>query len=147
MDFHERLIHYMDGDKISHSSRKAVEFAILFEAGTYVRNLNPMRMVKQIEILLLKYQKLIEAILNEYFVCETFHDGMLKGYKGAKKQLTCDNLWRKMKKEITQVKTFVLKFPGINCPSELPSGITQLCHMKKPYIIKLWRQSFPVMCS
>ncbi len=137
----------MDGEKISHSNCKAVEFAILFKAGTYVRNLNPMRKVEQAGILLLKYQQLIEAIEDELFVCETVRDDMLKGCKGAKKQLTDDNLWRKMEKEMTQVKMFPSKFLGIMCPSELPSGTTQLCHMKKPYIIKLWKVQFPVMCS
>jgi hypothetical protein len=116
--FHERLIHYMDGKKISRLNRKAVKFAILFEAGTYVRNLNPMRKVQQGEILLSKYKSLILDIEDRYFLCETFLDGMLKGYKGAKKQLTGETLWQKMEKEMTQVKTFASKFPGINCPSK-----------------------------
>jgi hypothetical protein len=90
---------------------------------------------------------LILDIEDVHFLCETVHDGMLKGYKGAKKQLTGETLWRKMGKEMTQVKTFASKFPGINCPSKLPSGTTQLCHMKEPYIIKLWKELFPVMCS
>jgi hypothetical protein len=67
---------------------------------------------------------------------------MLAGYKGAKKSLTGETLWRKMEREMTEVKTFASKFPGINCPSKLPSGSTQLCHMKKPYIIKLWAERF-----
>ena len=67
--FHERLVHYMDGEKISHSNHKIVEFAILFEAGTYVRNLNPMGKVEQADILLSNYQKLIEAIEDEHVVC------------------------------------------------------------------------------
>ena len=41
--FHERLIHHMDGKKISPSNQKAVELVLLIEAGTYVRGLNPMR--------------------------------------------------------------------------------------------------------
>jgi hypothetical protein len=39
---------------------------------------------------------------------------MLKVYKGAKKQLTGENLWRKTEKDMAQVKTFALEFPGIN---------------------------------
>ena len=113
----------------------------------YVCNLNWMWKVKQTDILLSKYQKLIEVIEDEHFVCETVRDGMLTGYKGAKKQLTGDNLWRKMEKEMTQVKTFTSKFPGIICLSKLPSGINQLRHMKKLYIVKLWKAQFPVMCS
>jgi hypothetical protein len=145
--FHERLIHYIDGEKILHSNCKAVEIPILFEAGTYVFNLNPMRKVQQGEILLSKYESLILDIEDEHFLCKTVRDGMLKGYKGAKKQLTGETLWQKMEKEMTQVKMFASKVLGINCLSKLPSSITQLCHMKKPYIIKLWKDQFPVMCS
>jgi hypothetical protein len=51
-----------------------------------------------------------------------------------------------MEREMTKVKTFASKVPGINCPSELPSGSThQLRHMKKPYIIKLWMDRFLVL--
>jgi hypothetical protein len=106
-----------------------------------------MQKVKQADILLSTYQKLIKAIEDEHIVCKTVRDSMLKGYKGAKKQLTGENLWWKMEKEMTQVKTFASKFLGINCPSKLPSGTTQLCHMKKLYIIKLRKVQFPVMCS
>ena len=41
--FHERLVHYMGGEKIFPSNRKAVELVLLIEAGAYVRGLNPMR--------------------------------------------------------------------------------------------------------
>ncbi len=99
------------------------------------------------EIILTKYQGLIEGIKDHHFLCETVRNGMLKGYKGVKKSLTGETLWWKMEKEMTQVKTFASRFPGINCLSELPSVSTQLCHMKKPYIIKLWTERFPVMCS
>jgi hypothetical protein len=143
--FHERLVHYMDGEKISHSNRKAVELVLLIEAGSYVWGLNPMRKPQMDEMILKEYQRLIGDISGEHFVCKTVRTDMLTGYKGAKKTLTGENLWRKMEKEMTQVKTFASKFPGINCPSELPSGSTQLCHMKKPYIIKLWSKRFPVM--
>jgi hypothetical protein len=137
----------MDGKIILHTNCKAVEFVILFEAGTYVHNLNPMRKVQQGEILLSKYTSLILDIEDVHFLYKTIRDGMLKGYKEAKKQLTGETLWRKMEKEMTQAKTFASNFLGIYCLSELPSGTTQLRHMKKPYIIKLWKEQFPVMCS
>ncbi|MFM8621859.1 MAG: hypothetical protein ACKOB3_00525, partial [Holophagaceae bacterium] len=92
-----------------------------------------------------KYQRLIGDISPENFVCETVRNDMLAGYKGVKKGLTGETLWRKMEREMTEVKTFASKFPGINCPSKLPSGSTQLCRMKKPYIIKLWAERYPVM--
>ncbi len=134
----------MDGEKISPSNRKAVELVLLIEACTYVRGLNLMRKPQMGETLLKKYQSLIGEIAPEHFVCESVHHDMLAGYKGAKKSLTGETLWRKMEREMTDMKTFASKFPGINCPSELPSGSTQLCHMKKPYIIMLWTEQFPV---
>jgi hypothetical protein len=42
------------------------------------------------------------------------------------------------------VHKFASKFPGYNNPSKLPSGTTQLCHMKKPVIIKLWKKKYLV---
>ena len=42
---------------------------------------------------------------------------------------------------------FAAKFPGFNNPAELPSETTQLRHMKKPVITKLWRNLYPVMSS
>ena len=95
-------------------------------------------------MLLKKYQSLIDEIAPEHFVCESVRHDMLAGYKGVKKSLTGETLWRKMEREMTDIKTFASKFPGINCPSKLPSGSTQLRHMKKPYIIKLWTKQFPV---
>jgi hypothetical protein len=104
----------MDGEKISHSNLKAVELVILIKAGTYVCGLNLMRKAQMGEIILTKYQGLIEGIKDHHFLCETVRGGMLKGYKGAKKSLTGETLWQKMEKEMTQVKTFALRFPGMS---------------------------------
>ena len=41
--FHQRLMHYMDGALIDQQNRKAVELAILVEAGTKVRDMDPMK--------------------------------------------------------------------------------------------------------
>jgi hypothetical protein len=95
--FHERLIHYMNGDKISPSNRKAVELVLLVEAGTYVRGLNPMRKPQMGDMILKKYQRLIGEIGPEHFVCESVCNDMLAGYKGAKKSSParhCGEKWR-----------------------------------------------------
>ena len=138
--FHERLVHYLDGEKISHSIRKAVECVILIEGGTYICNLNPMKKPQMGALLLNKYQSLIEYIEDQHFSSDNVREDMLWGYKGAKKGLTGDTLWRKLEKEMTAVKTFESKFPGVNSPSQLPSGTAQLRQMKKPLIIKLWKE-------
>ena len=142
--FHERLAHYMEGERISQMNRKAVELALLIEAGSYVRGLNPMRKPAMGDMILKKYQRLIQDIDPVHFVCESVRVDMLAGYKGSKKNMTGETLWRKYEREMTEVKTFASKFPGINCPSELPSGSTQLLDMKRPYIIKLWSERYPV---
>ena len=41
--FHSRLIHYMEGHKISESNRAAVKLCFLSEAGAFVRNMDPMK--------------------------------------------------------------------------------------------------------
>ena len=38
---------------------------------------------------------------------------------------------------------FALKFPGVGNLSRLPSGTTQLQQMKRPLIIKLWKEKYP----
>jgi hypothetical protein len=108
----------MNGEKIFHSNCKAVELVILIKAGTYVFGLNPMRKAQMGEIILTKYQGLIESIEDYHFLCETVCDGMLKGYKGAKKSLTGETLWWKMEKEMTQVKRSPCNSRGlIVCPN------------------------------
>ena len=106
----------------------------------YIRNLNPMKRPQMGALLLNKYQRLIEDIEDKHFSSDDVREHMLQGYKGAKKGLTGDTLWRKLEKEMTAVKTFASKFPGVNCPSQLPSGTAQLRQMKKPLIIKLWKE-------
>jgi len=41
--FREHLRHYMGGNKISDANRKCVEWTILFEVGTLVRNMDTIR--------------------------------------------------------------------------------------------------------
>ena len=41
--FLDHLRHYMDGNRISYSNRKAVAWTILFEVGTLKRNLDTLR--------------------------------------------------------------------------------------------------------
>ena len=52
-------------------------------------------------------------------------------------------LWRKHKSELNEVMKFALKFPGIGNLLRLPSGTAQLHQMKKPLIIKLWKEKYP----
>jgi len=69
---------------------------------------------------------------------------MLRRYKGAKKDHTAQSLWRKYEQELTLLRTFAKRIPGIGNLAELPSGSTQLRHMIKPLIQSLWKEKNPV---
>ncbi len=78
--------------------------------------------------------------MNEALVRENMH----RRYKGAKKDHTAQSLWRKYEQELTFLRTFAKTNPGIGNLVELPSGSTQLRHMKKPLAESLWKEKYPV---
>ena len=53
--FFARLMHYMDGNKISEANRAAVEVCILVEAGAAVRSMDPMKKEKKEKAFFNKY--------------------------------------------------------------------------------------------
>ena len=61
--FLERLHHYMDGNKISDANRKCVEWAILFEVGTLVRNMDTMRTAGMEATIFDKYVNIVRDIV------------------------------------------------------------------------------------
>jgi hypothetical protein len=144
--FLERLAHYMDGHKISNRNRKAVELAIFAEAGTYDRGRDPMKRQKQEDVFMRKYMQIITSIDDEEFKNNDVHNAMLLNYKGSKKggRFTGATVYHKQEAEINNIRKFAANFPGINNPSKLPSGSTQVRDMKKPYIIRLWKLKHPV---
>ena len=71
-------------------------------------------------------------------------ENMRRMYKGAKKENSPKSLWRKYEVELTGLRTFAKKIPGIGNLAELPSGSTQLRHMKMPLVQKLWKEKNPV---
>ena len=67
---------------------------------------------------------------------------------GARKKiLEGGTLWRKYENELNEVRNFALKFPGVGNLSRLPSGTTQLQQMKRPLIIKLWKEKYPELTT
>jgi len=42
-----------------------------------------------------------------------------------------------------EIRKFEAKFPGFNNPSSLPSGTTQLSHLKIPVIAQMWKKTYP----
>ncbi len=85
-NFCEHLAHYLDGSCISNCNRKAVKLAILAEAGTYVRGLDPMKRAKQEDIFMRKYLHIVNNIEDELFKNKPVQDAMRSNCKGAKKR-------------------------------------------------------------
>jgi len=134
--FLERLEHYMERAQISEDNRKAVELAIMVEAGTTIREMDPMKKEVKEKAFLNSYESIMQEIPDEHFQHAAIGPAMLLAYKGARKKiLEGGTLWRKYENELNEVRKFVLKFLGVGNLSRLPSGTTQLQQMKRPLII------------
>ena len=93
--FLDRLEHYMERAIITEDNCKAVELAIMVEAGTTVREIDPMKKEIKEKAFLNSYVSIIEEIPDEHFeVCT--RPAMLLDYKGARKKiLEGGTLWWK----------------------------------------------------
>ncbi len=134
----------MEGHKIGKSNCASVELCILSEAGAFVRNMDLMKKDKKEKAFFAKYVSIIDKIEDKEFKNESIHGNMRQRYKGAKKDNNGQSLWRKYKTESTKLWSFAKKNPGIGNLAELPSGLTQLPHMKKPLVQALWTVKHPV---
>jgi len=65
--FHDCLEHYMERALISEDNRKAVELAIMVEAGTTMREMDPMKKEIKEKAFLNSYVSIIEEIPYERF--------------------------------------------------------------------------------
>ena len=143
--FYSRLTHYMDGHKIRESNRAAVELCLLSEAGAFVRNMDPMKKDIKERAFFAKYILIVDEIEDDQFVDKALvREKMRRIYKGAKKDHTAQSLWRKYEQELTLLRTFAKKILGIGNLAELPSGSTQLRHMKTPLVQSLRKEKNPV---
>ena len=144
--FFERLKHYMEGNQITDANRASVELCILVEAGAAVRGMDPMKKVKKETVFFNKYMATLDEIEDSMFDPPNLREYMRLKYKNAKKENTGTSLWRKYEAELTQLRNFSKKIPGVGRLSELLSGSNQLRHMKKPLVEALWREKHPVLC-
>ena len=142
--FFARLVHYMDGNKISEANRAAVEVCISVEAGAAVRSMDPMKKEKKEQAFFNKYMGIIDEIEDDRFVDECIREAMRRRYKKAKMDNNPSRLWRKYETDLTELRNFAKKLPGVGSLSELPSGSNQLRHMKMPLVKKLWMEKHPV---
>jgi hypothetical protein len=107
--------------------------------------MDAMKKATREEALLRKYMSIVNDINDGRFEDNSVWRDLLNRYKGAKKQLSGENLLRKLDLEMMDVQKFASRFPGFNNPAELPSGRTQLRQMKNPVIPKLWTKLYLVM--
>ena len=142
--FVDRLTHYMDGNKISEATRAAVEVCISVEAGAAVRSMDPMKKEKKETAFYNKYMGCLEEIEDCQFADESIRGEMRRRYKKAKKDNNPARLWRKYESDLTDLRNFAKKLPGVGSLSDLPSGSNQLRHMKMPLVQKLWIEKHPV---
>jgi hypothetical protein len=117
----------------------------MVEAGTTVREMDPMKKEVKEKAFLNSCVSIIQEIPDECFEHVAIGPAMLLAYKGARKKiLEGGTLWRKYENELNEeVRKFALKFPGVGNLSRLPSGTAQLQQMKRPLIIKLWKEKYP----
>ena len=142
--FYERLEHYMQRTKISLDNRKAVELAIMIEAGTNVRDMLTMNKESRENKFHSVYLRVIKDIPNECFEDDLVIHEMLLHFKGSrKKSMDPGTLYRKYETELKELRKFAVKIPGISSLNKLPSGTTELNQMREPIIRKLWIQKYP----
>jgi hypothetical protein len=134
----------MDGNKISNANRKCVEWTILFEVGTLVRNMDTLRIADMEASIFSKYVNIVHDIEDEHFESDSVRAKMLHRFKTGKQDLCGRNLLRRWKSETADFRSFWYKFPGVSQMSDLPSGSNHIKHMKKPYIASLWAKEKPV---
>jgi hypothetical protein len=142
--FFDHLAHYLEGNKISKANRLAVELCIFVEAGAAVRGMDAMYKQKKEAVFFSKYMEVLDEIEDDQFVSEDIRDAMHYRYKAAKADNTGKSLWRKYESELTLIRNFAKKIPGVGSLSELPSGSNQLKHMKMPLVQALWIEKHPV---
>ena len=74
--FFARLMHYMDGNKISKANRAAVEVCISVEAGAAFRSMDLMKKEKKEQAFFNKYMGIIDEIEDDRFEDESVREAM-----------------------------------------------------------------------
>jgi len=139
-----RLMHYMDGKKISEANRAAVKVCILVEAGAAVRSMDPMKNEKTEKAFFDKYMGILDEIEDDQFKNDSIREAMHRHYKKANLDNNATRLWRKYESDLTELRNFTKKLPGVGSLLELPSRSNQIRHMKMPLVQKLWIEKHPV---
>jgi len=131
--FFAHLMHYMDGNKISEANRAAVEVCNSVEAGAAVRSMDPMKKEKKEKAFFNKCMGILDKIEGFQFNNESVREAIK-----AKLDNNATRLWQKYESDLTELRNFTKKLPGVGSLSKLPSGSNQLRHMKMFLVQKLW---------
>ncbi len=86
----------------------------------------------------------LEEIEDDQFVEESVRETIRRCYKKSKTDNNPTRLWQKYESDLTKLRNFAKKLPGVGSLSELPSRSNQLRHMKTPLVQKLWIEKHPV---
>ena len=121
-----------------------MEVCISVEAGAAVRSMDAMKKEKKEAAFFNKYMGILEEIEDDQFEDESVHQAMRRRYKLAKMDSNPARLWWKYESDLTELHNFAKKLPGVGSLSQLPSGSTQLKHMKMPLVHKLWTEKYQV---
>ena len=143
--FYDRLEHYMEREMIKEENRKSVELAVMVEAGANVREMGVMTKELRANHFHSEYVSILADIPDSRFGEDGLRASMQHRFKGMRKgEMTAENLLRKYEGELTTLRRFAYKFPGVGNLSKLPSGTVQLRQLRKPLVAKLWIEKNPV---
>ena len=143
--FYDRLEHYMEHEMIKEENRKSVELAVRVEAGSNVREMGVMTKELRANHFHSEYVSTLADIPDSRFGEDGLRASMQHCFKGMRKgEMTAENLLRKYETELTILRRFAYKFPGVGNLSKLPSGTAQLQQLRHPLVAKLWVEKNPV---
>ncbi len=106
--------------------------------------MDPMKKEKKEKTFFNKYMGILNEIKDDQFENDSIRKAMRRWYKKAKLDNNPARLWRKYESDLTELRNFTKKLPGVGSLSELSSGSNQLRHMKMPLVQKLWVEKHPV---
>ena len=146
--FYDRLEHYMEREMIKEENRKSVELAVMVEAGSNVREMGVMTKELRANRFHSEYVSILADIPDSRFGDDGLRASMQHCFKGMRKgEMSAENLLRKYESELTTLRRFAYKFPGVGNLSKLPSGTAQLQQLRRPLVAKLWVEKNPVPLS
>jgi hypothetical protein len=93
-----------------------------------------------------EYVSIIADITDSRFGDDSLRaSSMQHRFKGMRKgEMSAENQLRKYESELTTLRRFAYKFPGVGNLSKLPSGTSQLQQRRRPVVAKLWVEKNPV---